>query len=248
MGLFGDDADILPIRLWSHVGVHHWQDGRLSGYTAAELRSACGFRGIAEKLEEGLLRLKFIFTIPESDGGGYSLAPEDFDARLSHIRKFKAKGRALVEAREELKRSRTDSTTYSSTHSLTGSGAGSSTPYSTDSPTPTNPPTHRPTDRPTNPPTGPPTAGVGSNGVRVGAGNGMGFGRALDDAAREVQVQGLLAQADVGPEMQRVLSHRRDITPARVEREIRAIQGDPKVDNLASVLVHRLQQVERRPR
>lgn len=39
VGLLGRGAEVLPLRLWCHVGKYHAQDGRLAGYSPQEIEA-----------------------------------------------------------------------------------------------------------------------------------------------------------------------------------------------------------------
>lgn len=63
-----------------------------------------------------------------------------------------------------------------------------------------------------------------------------------DDGERMLQVQSRLSALAVNAEVQKELMIRRDVTPERIDAEVRAIQQGGKVDSVAAVLVKRLRQ------
>lgn len=102
----------------------------------------------------------------------------------------------------------------------------------------------------------------GSEAARVGAGVGGPGGRGLAlplqriaanvgdaaDAERALQVQAILARAGVNANVQAEFVRRRDVTPARLESELRSIREANGVVDVAGVLVSRLRKPPQRAR
>jgi hypothetical protein len=87
VGILGRDSDVLPIRLWCHCGRHHFEDGRLAGYTADEIEAIIGWRGERGKCVAALCKLGFL----EQVDGGYAV--HDFLDHNGHIAMLKRRNR-----------------------------------------------------------------------------------------------------------------------------------------------------------
>ena len=60
VGLLGNGSDVLPIKLWAHVGDHHAKDGRLDGYTDREIEAIVGWWGETGRCIDAMLKVGFI--------------------------------------------------------------------------------------------------------------------------------------------------------------------------------------------
>ena len=60
IGLLGDMADALPIRLWSYCARIHPKDGSLKGYQDSEIEAIIKWRGAPGKAIESMLAVGFI--------------------------------------------------------------------------------------------------------------------------------------------------------------------------------------------
>lgn len=67
VGLLGNGADVLPIKLWAYCGKFHYIDGRLDGYSPAEIESIAGWWGAPGELIAALMRVGFL----DMDGENY---------------------------------------------------------------------------------------------------------------------------------------------------------------------------------
>ena len=66
----GPLGPLYPIVLWCHAAKHHADDGRLDGYTAAEVEQLVGWTGPAGELVAAMVSLHFIDELPT---GGYAI-------------------------------------------------------------------------------------------------------------------------------------------------------------------------------
>lgn len=100
VGLLGRGAEVLPVRLWAYCGKVHSEDGKLSGYTAPEVESACRWWGDEGKMVAAMLKVGFLRPLEGQEG---YLVMERGDVTWlganGHLAAFKAKGRAMAAAR-----------------------------------------------------------------------------------------------------------------------------------------------------
>ena len=92
--LLGNNAELIPIRLWIYCGKFHSEAGELPGYSAQEIESICKWRGQSGKAVKALLLVKFISELP---GGGYAV--HQWADHQGHIEAFKTRARAAATAR-----------------------------------------------------------------------------------------------------------------------------------------------------
>lgn len=55
VGILGHGADLLPIKLWVYAGIHHPENGRLTGYLAQEIEHIVGWKGEPGKFVEAMM-------------------------------------------------------------------------------------------------------------------------------------------------------------------------------------------------
>jgi len=93
VGLLGRGAEVLPIRVWCHCGVHHPESGRLAGYSAQEIESLAGWWGqsgvaIAAMEKVGLLeKIDDVWQV------------HDWHKTNGHLVSFHVRGKKAAEAR-----------------------------------------------------------------------------------------------------------------------------------------------------
>lgn len=95
-GRLGDNADVLPLRLWCHVGEFRNTDGSLAGYTDAEIEEIIRWKGKAGAAIEALVAVGFLERL--SDGG---LKVHDWETHSGHLAVFAARAKAAAKARWE---------------------------------------------------------------------------------------------------------------------------------------------------
>lgn len=233
IGLLGNDADIFPIRLWCHIGLHHWEDGRLVGFTDRELAATCGWRSTTyeqvKRFEEAMLEVRFVIKL-KGKRGGYQIPKEDWIEKFSHIAKFKRHGKLMAEAK----------------------AAKRATSSCTDSSTPPTHPSHPPT-QPIHP-SNPPNRARGENARGGQGGNGTGgpehppngniiaalHGAITGNVDEKLEIQRLLSGTGMESANVMKMLGRRDVTAEKVRREIEDIHSDATVQDVARVLYRRL--------
>src|SRR3989442_9495696 len=60
IGLLGQGAEILPIKLWCHCGAHHAETGRLTGYSVEEIETIIEWSGDPGKAVAALVKVGFL--------------------------------------------------------------------------------------------------------------------------------------------------------------------------------------------
>lgn len=93
IGLVGRGAEVLPIRLWSHCGEFHCEDGKLSGYTDEEIEALAGWWGERGKALEGMNKVGYM----EKQNGVWRMS--GWKEHQGHISALKVRGRRMAEAR-----------------------------------------------------------------------------------------------------------------------------------------------------
>src|SRR3990167_1447191 len=93
MKLVGQDADILPIRLWLYCGRIHPKDGRMRNYTAQDVADAVKFCGDAKKLVSNFGKAGFLRRIKNG------FACVDWHQHQGHLEAFSRLGKAAAQAR-----------------------------------------------------------------------------------------------------------------------------------------------------
>jgi len=248
----GRGAEVLPLRLWCYTAKHYARDGKLAGHDAGDVEEAIGWWGKPGECVSALVEARFLDSKKSKTP---CFAVHNWLKRSGHLAAFAKRARDAANARWE--RERIARKAHAQALPKQCSSIAKHPPNPTHQPNPPNPPnpTHQPT-KPTVPGARAGEGPAGSNGAagagggaargEAGSGNGMGLGRALGaafdevSAGRVLEVQSLLAQVGVGGESQKQLIGRKDITVDRVRAELAKIRSDPKVDNVAAVLVHRL--------
>lgn len=100
VGLLGRGTEALPLRLWTYCGRVHCEDGRLSGYTAPEVESACGWWGESGRMVAAMLKVGFLRPLESQEGFLVMERGEvTFQEAQGHMAAYKARGRALAQAR-----------------------------------------------------------------------------------------------------------------------------------------------------
>lgn len=95
MAALGRGAEVLPIRLWVHCGEFHARDGRLAGYTDAEIERFAGWWGEKGRAIEALCRVGYLVKT----GDEYACA--DWLEHQGHIDALKTRNRNAANARWE---------------------------------------------------------------------------------------------------------------------------------------------------
>lgn len=93
IGRLGECADAYPIRLWLYCARVHPKDGRLNGYTEAEIEAVIGWRGAQNAAISALVDIGFI----GKDEGGYFCV--DWLQHQGHIIAFSRRGKANAKKR-----------------------------------------------------------------------------------------------------------------------------------------------------
>lgn len=90
----GRSAEVLPIRLWTYCGEFHSEDGRLAGYSVAEIEGLIGWWGKSGAAVEALVAVGFM----DDEGNGiYSV--HDWLSHAGHIAAYKTKAEAMRTAK-----------------------------------------------------------------------------------------------------------------------------------------------------
>lgn len=93
IGLLGRGSEVLPIRLWCHCGAHHCDAGKLADYSPQEIESIVEWWGKPGEMLQAFLRVGFILKTR----GGFEIP--GWREYQGHIAAFKAKGKAMADAR-----------------------------------------------------------------------------------------------------------------------------------------------------
>lgn len=100
IGILGDSADVLPIRLWAKCAKFFSRDGLLDGYTKNGLEALLGWRGEVGKAVDGLVLAGFLTEVP----GGFKV--HDWKSHQGHIWALKLRNKKVAERRWENMRKR----------------------------------------------------------------------------------------------------------------------------------------------
>ena len=92
-GILGPGAEVYPLRLWSHTGKYHAEDGRLDGYTIQEISACCGWTGDSDTFISAMVRVAFL----EGVEGAYRV--HAWLEHQGHIVAFKERSRKANKAR-----------------------------------------------------------------------------------------------------------------------------------------------------
>jgi len=93
VSMLGRGSELLPIRLWCHCGAHHSETGTMTGYSPTEIESLADWRGKPGVMLAAMLKVGFLHETQE----GFQI--HDWLEHQGHIARFKAKGKAMAEAR-----------------------------------------------------------------------------------------------------------------------------------------------------
>lgn len=93
IGLLGRGAEVLPIRLWAYCGKFHCEDGRLTGYSEQEIESLAFWWGKTGIMLPAMQSSEWM----DRDTAGWFM--HDWKDHQGHLSAFKAKGKAMAEAR-----------------------------------------------------------------------------------------------------------------------------------------------------
>lgn len=93
IGLLGRGAEILPLRLWAYCGKFHCEDGRLAGYSEQEIESIASWWG------QGGLMLPAMEKAAWMGQDGATWFMVAWVEHQGHLAAFKAKGKAMADAR-----------------------------------------------------------------------------------------------------------------------------------------------------
>jgi hypothetical protein len=99
IGLLGRGAEVLPIRLWCHVAMHHAESGRLTGYSAQEIEAIVEWWGKEGIAVASMVKVGFV----DEHEDGY--ACHDWDDHEGHIITFREKAREAARVRWDRERS-----------------------------------------------------------------------------------------------------------------------------------------------
>lgn len=91
--LLGDDAAVIPIRLWAYSGKFHPESGKLAGYTADRVEKVVKWRGRRGAAIAALIKSGFLEEIP----GGYQC--HDWIEWQGHIHAFRQKAKTMAKTR-----------------------------------------------------------------------------------------------------------------------------------------------------
>ena len=97
VGLLGRGAEVLPIKLWSHCGVHHAESGKLTSYGPEEIEAVAGWWGEKGRAVEAMLTVGFL----DHDKEG-NLQVHDWFDHAGHLAAFKKRARTAAKARWRL--------------------------------------------------------------------------------------------------------------------------------------------------
>jgi uncharacterized protein (DUF3820 family) len=93
IGILGDDADALPVRLWLYCGRIHPKDGRMKGYSIGEVEAAMRWRGEPGVAVAAMLKVAYI----KKTASGYECV--DWLQHEGHLKAFSERGRKAATAR-----------------------------------------------------------------------------------------------------------------------------------------------------
>ena len=91
--LGGHRSEVLPIRLWAHIGKYHSEDGFLRGYTAPAIARVLNWKENPEKLVEAMLKVGFLAK--RKDG----FAVPSWNEHSGHLAVFKERAKIAAQAR-----------------------------------------------------------------------------------------------------------------------------------------------------
>ena len=83
----------MPLRLWAYCGKFHCEDGRLAGYSEQEIESIAAWWGKSGLMVPAMEKAELM---AKDDSGWLMLA---WNEHQGHLAAFKAKGKAMAEAR-----------------------------------------------------------------------------------------------------------------------------------------------------
>jgi hypothetical protein len=89
----GRGAEVLPVRLWCYCGRYHCEDGRLIGYSDAEIEHLIGWWGEPGECIKGLAGL---FIEPMENGNGWQL--HQWLDYQGHIAAYKSRAKTMRDA------------------------------------------------------------------------------------------------------------------------------------------------------
>jgi len=91
--LGGHRAEVLPLRLWAHVGKYHCDNGIMKGYTPASLAKILNWKEDPDKLIKALIKTGFI----ERTRSG--LKVHDWTEHSGHLAAFRERARHAAKIR-----------------------------------------------------------------------------------------------------------------------------------------------------
>lgn len=98
VGRLGKGSEVLPVKLWVYVGKYHAENGRLSGYSEAEIGSIVGWWRDPSELVQAMLDVGFL---GRDDQGFYV---HEWTAHEGHLEAFKVRSKKANDARWEAAR------------------------------------------------------------------------------------------------------------------------------------------------
>src|SRR4051812_1225837 len=93
IGRLGKGVEVLPLRLWSYCGKFHPEDGRLSGYSEAEIASIAGWWREPTEFLQAMLDV----CLMGKDERGYFI--HEWREHQGHLEAFKVRAKKGAAAR-----------------------------------------------------------------------------------------------------------------------------------------------------
>jgi hypothetical protein len=93
VGALGDNAELIPLRVWCYVGKFHSKDGVLRGYSKERIETIAKWRGRPGEAVDALVEVRFL----DWDGTNYRV--HNWKKRSGHIYLFKKRAEKASKAR-----------------------------------------------------------------------------------------------------------------------------------------------------
>lgn len=93
VGLLGQEAFVVPIRLWTYAGKHHAERGLLEGYSKHELEAAMSWSGEKDICVDALLKVGLLEEIKN----GFKI--HDWKDHAGHLSAFKRRAKSAAKKR-----------------------------------------------------------------------------------------------------------------------------------------------------
>lgn len=95
VGILGESAALLPLKIWCYVGQFHCDNGHLEGYSIQEIESIAGWKGESGMMIDAML--KDGISLLEKIDGGYKV--HDWLEHAGHLKAFKKRAKTAAKKR-----------------------------------------------------------------------------------------------------------------------------------------------------